>query len=234
MKSFPRSYFFTAIMLLSVVGVQGCGDRSAGASSASGKQIEAADISALDINAMEKITKPNCVIDVDPGKIKKCKPELEVGIHGVSGTILIDGIRPDRNWAPMVALELSSIDEANKFRIKFNITEYKTDAEGKAILQETPFKGVAELWTNRNNDWSTDLAVEIMPALPFEFVVVWNDDQSLSIRLGETAWKTGPIGFDVDHILIMGSGVMASTDNLSVLKAASVAGEQKTETPSVM
>lgn len=180
--------------------------------------IEPVEPAAIDSSALTSTKQLNCVLDVAPGKIKKCRPELGADAVGVSGQLQIDGVRPDRHWAPMVALELSSKDGLDTFRITFSIKEYKQDANGKALVKETPFTGVATHWSGKTQTWSQSLPAEILPATPFDFMLNWNSDGSVSIMLGSHFWKTEPLGFDVSTLAVTGSGVMVSTSDLSILQ----------------
>ncbi len=180
--------------------------------------IEPVKPAAFKQSTVTRTTRPNCVLDVGPGKIKKCRPELDAETIGISGQLQIDGIRPDRNWAPMVALELSSENRLETFRITFSIKEYKQDANGKALVKETPFTGEATRWTGKTQNWSHKLPAEILPATPFDFMLNWNSDGSVTIMLGSRFWKTAPLGFDVHTLAVTGSGVMVSTSDLSVLQ----------------
>lgn len=180
--------------------------------------IYSVELAELNSKSLITVNTPNCVLDVEPGHLKKCAPEMGPLATGVSGQFQIDGIRPHRNWAPMVALEFSSLDDTHKLRLKFNITAYKIDSDGNAVLQETPFKGVAEMWANKELQWSLDLPIEALPAQAFNFVVVWNADQTLELRLAQTAWKTVPLGFEVRQVSLLASGTMVSTDHLAMLQ----------------
>ena len=160
---------------------------------------------------------PDCVLAVDPGKIKKCRPQLVPDSRGIEGKIQVDGVRPHRNWAPMVAFELTSEDGDQVLRFTFRIQEYQLDAGGQAGVAKTPFSGVAEQWNNREQDWSLPLHAEILPATPYEFRVVWNDDTTVTFTLGAQSWKSVPLDFKVAQVAVTGSGVMVSTSELSVL-----------------
>ncbi len=166
---------------------------------------------------LSAVTIPDCVLAVDPGKIKKCRPQLVPDSRGIEGQLQIDGVRPHRNWAPMVAFELTSEDGDQVLRFTFRIQEYQLDAAGKAIVAKTPFTGVAEQWINREQDWSLPLQAEILPATPYEFRVVWHDDTTVTFTLGAQSWKSAPLDFNVAQAAVTGSGVMVSTSGLRVL-----------------
>jgi hypothetical protein len=179
--------------------------------------IEPAKSAIFEQPTVTETARPNCVLDVGPGKIKKCRPELGADTTGISGQLQIDGIRPDRHWTPMVALELSSHDEQNKLRITFSVKEYPQDADGEVLMEQTPFTATVSRWVGKQQTWSEALPAKILPATPFDFQVTWNDDTSLTLTLESDAWKTEPLNFQVHGIAVAGSGVMASTSGLRVL-----------------
>ena len=185
------------------------------------RHIKSIKPATFDLSTVTRTTRPNCVLDVAPGKIKKCRPELGMETVGISGRLQVDGIRPDRHWAPMVALELSSRDELNKFRITFSIRDYKLNSDGKVLMEKTPFTGTASRWIGKQQAWSHALPAEILPATPFDFQLSWDDDTSLITVMESNHWKTEPLNFEVYSIAVTGSGVMASTSGLSVLKNTS-------------
>lgn len=171
-----------------------------------------------ELSALTEVERPNCVLDVEAGKIKKCRPELGAGVTGVAGDLQIDGIRPARQWAPMVGIELTSADQQQIFRTTFAIQEYVLDADDKPAPAKTPFKGSAELWNNRELVWKQALGAEIQPATPFSFRVTWDANGDVAVTLGEYPDKTFELDFQVDGVAITGSGVMVSTSELRVFQ----------------
>lgn len=163
---------------------------------------------------------PNCVLDVNPGKIKKCKPELELKTFGLSGEIRLDGIRPGRKWTPMSAIELISADENSVLRIKFSISEYKKEKNGKVLLAETPFNGAIELWRSKTLVWSQEIPIELLPLKALDFKLVWEQPGQVNIALDGERWDVTTQDFEVTSVNIIGSGVRASTASLVLLSYA--------------
>lgn len=171
-----------------------------------------------DTTEIAEVERPNCVLDVEAGKIKKCRPELGEGVIGISGQLQIDGIRPARQWTPAVGIELTSADQQDVLRLTFAIQEYAMDADNKPALAKTPFKGSAELWSNREQVWKQALPADIQPAVPFPFLITWSANGEVAVNLGDQMHKVFNLDFPIEDVAITGSGVMVSTSELRVLQ----------------
>lgn len=168
--------------------------------------------------ALSKHEIPNCVLDVEARQIKKCNPDLTETYHGFGGLMMIEAIRPDRQWVPTTGIEIKSQDEREVIRIIFSVTKWAVDKDGKEAVSETPFIGTIEKWTQREMKWRKEVNAQMKPAQPFAFSVDWHNQKDLVITLEQEVITIENIGFNIDGFSVFGSGVRVATSDLGILK----------------
>ncbi len=192
------------------------------------KQRQTADAEALlekkaaiqtEAKPTNRITLPNCLLDVKAKQIKKCKPEInQKGVIGLEGELAITAIRPDRQWAPSVGIEFLSEDESDVLRLVFKIKKFTVDANGNALVSETPFTGSIERWSNKEIQSQTAIEAHILPAKPFSFTINWKHEGIVSITLDSDALEEQEIDFAISKVLFFGSGVRVATADFKAIK----------------
>ena len=180
-------------------------------------EMQALNNSAESEQSERKQELPNCVLDVEARQIKKCKPERNAPYHGFSGELMIDAIRPDRQWVPTTGIELSSAEENQFIRIIFAVNKWATDEQGEYQVSKTPFIGTIEKWKDKELQWRKPLDTSILPATPFAFSVEWQEQQKLNLTFEQETIELANPDFNISGFAIFGSGVRVSTADLGIL-----------------
>lgn len=180
-------------------------------------QVQALNNSAESEHSREgKQELPNCVLDVEARQIKKCKPESDKPYHGFSGELMIDAIRPDRQWVPATGIELSSAEGNQFIRIVFTVNKWATDEQGEYQVSKTPFIGSIEKWKDKELQWRKPLDASILPATPFAFSVSWQEQEKLNLIFDKQTTEITNPEFKISGFSLFGSGVRVSTADLNI------------------
>ncbi|VUD62884.1 hypothetical protein TDB9533_03131 [Thalassocella blandensis] len=182
-----------------------------------GEQHSNSSDSKTDVTTLSKQEIPNCVLDVEARQIKKCSPDITEDYTGFSGLLMIDAIRPDRQWMPTTGIELVSPDQNNVIRMTFTVRKWATDENGMEVVSKTPFIGSIEKWKHKELQWRKEVEATIQPAQPFTFSIHWQQQKELQIALDEETITIDNIGFDISQFSIYGSGVRVATSDFGIL-----------------